>query len=270
MKTIRPVIAAMMITSVIEANAENRSGEMCVTCDAAAEVDYNGNKTVVTWTQNGSFTVYGSGTMEILAVGGGGGGGSGDNTYGGAGGGAGGLVHLEDVHVGPGTYVVTIGAGGAVGANGGNTSVSELDIVAYGGGAGSAGQSPWGGSDGASGGGGATANGSGGKAVYTDKGNQGNAGGASVHIYGPGGGGGAGQPGEGSGGSAPGKGGDGLMCSITGKDVYYAGGGAGYRYSFYIGENVKGGLGGGGDGGVRVRQVLAAVAVAAQPVAVVS
>ena len=220
--------------------------------------------TAVVFRESGTLKVAGSGSVELLMVGGGGGGGEGDDTYGGAGGGAGGFVHLANLPVTAGEYSVVIGEGGEVGMNGGNTSFSAFDLVAYGGGAGSAGQSYNGGKDGASGGGAAynTGAGKGGKALYGESGNLGNPGGASLNVYCPGGGGGAGAPGGDTwytetGSVYPGNGGDGLPCSITGDEVWYAGGGGGYRrYCPTVGgagggaalESGVDGLGGGGGG----------------------
>ena len=94
-----------------------------------------------TFTSSGTLTVLDGGLVHILAVGAGGGGG----ILGGGGGGSGEVVDTY-VILSPGTYTVTIGAGGAaapsasgsVGANGskgGNTTVGVI-ITAEGGGAG--------------------------------------------------------------------------------------------------------------------------------------
>ena len=223
--------------------------------------------TVHVFTNSGTLTVTGAGTVEILAVGGGGGGG-GKNTsntnYGGAGGGGGGVAHFASLPVTAGTYSIVVGEGGEVDANGGDTKA--LGVTAFGGGAGARYDSrnmeyspePYDGTpgkDGASGGGACRApynpgaeyasTLAGGKAIYALYGNAGNAGGMSSHQYGPGGGGGAGAPGGNSNGSTPGSGGDGLPFSITGREVYYGGGGAGARYNAAY-PSVTGGLGGGG------------------------
>ena len=227
-----------------------------------------GSRQVLTFLQNGSFTVHGSGTVELLMVGGGGGGGEDvireSSNVGGAGGGAGGVVHREVFSVSPGTYTVEIGAGGEVRtasnnaeAMGGNTVLSKdgvLLLTAFGGGFGAYnGQN---GGDGGCGGGGAysywssTGTRAGGSAIYGDSGNLGFGGGTSTHKYVPAGGGGAGGPGLDNGGKSasgttlPGSGGIGYACSITGTEIYYAGGGGGWCR----GVVGVGGVGGGGDG----------------------
>ncbi len=221
-----------------------------------------------TFSTDGTFTMPCTGKVEVLLVGGGGGGGFGnpdENRRGfqGGGGGGGGGVILTNAYLLAGSYAVTIGAGGTAGnstdlaANGGETRA--LGLVAYGGGAGARydGRStsfvgtP--GADGASGGGAThvyenTMSGTqsdGGHAIYAEAGNLGHEGGWSTHPYGAGGGGGAGEVGHGTTGtnnSNPGKGGNGVSCEISGAEVYYGGGGAGYRK----GTAAAGGLGGGG------------------------
>ena len=225
--------------------------------------------------QNGTVTVNQSGTIDILLVGGGGGGGrnnAGQLQQGGGGGGGGGVVYKTSFSVTPGTYQVTVGEGGAIGANGGNTTVSGFGLTAYGGGAGANyGGHP--GNDGASGGGSTSASGEtqvGGAAIYGSADNLGNAGGGSEHLYGAGGGGGAGtvgnpRPNPGNN-YRVGIGGDGILCPILDSNAYYGGGGAGYRYGAYPTDGGKGGggnntgsepvagtdgLGGGGNGGAR-------------------
>lgn len=91
-----------------------------------------------TVTQTGTVTVTGSKQMEILIVGGGGGGGTTAETdsyfpNGGAGGGGGGITLVSRL-LGPGTYNVTVGAGGQPGQSG---SGSSFDTDTSGGGAGS-------------------------------------------------------------------------------------------------------------------------------------
>ena len=217
------------------------------------------DETVHIFRQSGTLTVTGSGSVELLAVGGGGGGGSlAETQFGCGGGGAGGFVHLTDVPVIAGTYAITVGAGGGIGTNGEDTVA--LGVRAFGGGAGAKAtvQSGNGGKgedghDGASGGGG-TSNGSdthsGGAAIYSAYGNLGNNGGTSDHVFGAAGGGGASAPGASNNGvSAPGAGGDGTNCCITGRDVWYAGGGAGYRENSNTSPTymaIPGGKGGGG------------------------
>ena len=234
------------------------------------------------FTNNGEFVVKGAGIdADILLVGGGGGGGAGH----GGGGGAGGVV-LTNLVLSSGAYQVRVGSGGAGAAGGINSDLVEkyakngeesvfafsdgTSISAAGGGGGASGTVKNGqvGRDGASGGGGAGYYGntdadkiplvtSGGNGVV----GQGFNGGCGVvgtqnHFrqWGGGGGGACAAGGDAwydaaSDTGAPGSGGDGLPCAITGKEIYYAGGGGG-------GCNGKGapgvgGLGGGGSGNTR-------------------
>ena len=104
---------------------------------ANAEAWMIGNEEVIRFTQSGQLTVIGSGTVELLIVGGGGGGGRWNawpGDYGGGGGGAGGVIHKESFAVAAGTYDVVVGAGGTGGGfnatkitgcagNGGDSSV---------------------------------------------------------------------------------------------------------------------------------------------------
>lgn len=197
-------------------------------------------------TDSGSYEIFngvvwqaitGAYAVNYLIIAGGGGGG----VTVGAGGGAGGLL-ANTTSVQPGTaYTITVGSGGPVGVNGGNSSA--LSLTAIGGGGGNTGNA--GGSGGGSGGGGAGAGTAG----------QGFAGGASAGsgpTYG-GGGGGAGQVGGSAVASTRGgDGGTGVQSSITGTAVYYAGGGAGYLQGIggTGGTPGNGSLnaGGGGDG----------------------
>jgi len=239
------------------------SVSFAISGDANAEelTLHDGNALV--FRQNGSLTITGGGTLEILAVGGGGGGSATNSTGAVAtGGGAGGLVHKKSVSVHAGTYSVVVGAGGAIGANGGDSSI--LGIVAYGGGAGAASGANNPGNPGGSGGGAAHAWGTdasttmaGGAAAYVSSDNLGSAGGSSYSYYGPGGGGGAGSSpiyrdmdgetlvigSESDNASYPQWGGDGVAIGITGASIYYAGGGAAFRSGY---SRPSGGLGGGG------------------------
>jgi len=221
---------------------------------------------VLVFRENGTLKVTGSGYVEILAVGGGGGGGANRENHqdyqGGAGGGAGGVVHKKSYFLSAGEYPISIGAGGEIGSNGGNTEA--LGINAYGGGAGARydgrgssqvngdAEKNYGriGSSGGSGGGSTHAQlaslvglpVSGGQAIYGDEGNLGHAGGVSTHSMAASGGGGAGGSGGDSKDSIPGCGGVGYQCDISGVPVYYAGGGAGFRNK----QQIAGGAGGGG------------------------
>ena len=211
----------------------------------------NGEKTVLVWRGAGSLKVTKPCTVEVLLVGGGGGGGgyeqSSDTSYTMGGGGAGGFVHREALQLEVGDYTVSVGAGGAVGESGGDTAA--FGLTAYGGGNGG-----WflrntkapgtGGS-----GGGATMNWNQSGVVIgggTTDSAQGNVGGSTDHPYGGAGGGGAGAPGADQVGGGASAGGDGLPCSITGQEVWYAGGGGGYRMD--RGAAGAGGKGGGGKG----------------------
>jgi hypothetical protein len=169
-----------------------------------------------------------------LVIAGGGGGGSAYN----GGGGAGGYLTATG-NIPYGTNIITVGAGGAAGANGLNSSIGS-SVIAIGGGTSSA-------SGGSGGGGDAFGN-----AAGAGTAGQGNSGGTGYNeyngnvyaqIYYSGGGGGAGAAGFGQGAGA------GLSSSITGSAVTRGGGGgAHYTYSgTYQGYN--GGAGGGGNGG---------------------
>jgi hypothetical protein len=159
--------------------------------------------------------------MQVLVVAGGGG----HYSNGGGGGGAGGVLYsFRDTT--PGTYSITVGAGGA--RDGGNgQSSSFADTISFGGGGGGPTFANNGGS-----GGGATRNQNN---AGTGSAGQGNNGGQQG-----GGGGGAGGPGQ-PGGAGSKSGGPGLAFSITGVTTFYGGGGGGE----YGGP---GGIGGGGSG----------------------
>lgn len=215
-------------------------------------------------------------SMQYLVVaGGGGGGGSYGNKYGvGGGGGAGGMKMGSDVQVAPGDSLdITVGIGGAGGSdqngyqgvNGGNSSIqsgSTYLVEAHGGGGGGAYveseqlTEKLCGLNGGSGGGAAGASRSdwdnvavsGGSALEEGEGNNGASREKATSYCGGCGGGGAGAPGGTGGGSTGGSGGVGLPCSITGEEIYYAGGGSGQTPSATNGDPA-GGNGGGGRGG---------------------
>jgi hypothetical protein len=213
---------------------------------------------VRTFTESGTFTVTGGGSVNYLVVGGGGGGGGST----GGGGGAGGFVTGTTTVTDSTAYTITVGAGGAGGiantapyrgTNGGDSIFA--DVTAFGGGGGGAnapgipidpGLTPP--SVGGSGGGGS---GSPSRAGASGTALQGNAGGNANNWNGPysaGGGGGAGAAGANANGSSTGAaGGIGLSSSITGIAKYYAGGGGGGLFNGSTGG--AGGLGGGGNGG---------------------
>lgn len=196
-----------------------------------------------------------SGEMEYLIVAGGGAGGGGHN---GAGGGAGG-VRLGRLNLPPGTYSVTVGAGGTgnkgQGSCGGDSSIAggSVKLTATGGGYGGGDQ--WQGSSGGSGGG---------AGLYKEApycvgaaGLIGNMGGDTLrppaNEYVMGGGGGAGGLGGNASGATPGAGGSGTNLGFSGASVAYARGGDGnYRQATAI-NGASGatntGNGGGGAGG---------------------
>lgn len=244
--------------------------------DVNAQIILQEGRTILVYEQDGTFTVTEPGTVELLLVGGGGGGGqnhSSQGICGGGGGGGGGVVYKETFSVSAGTYNVAVGAGGDIGANGGNSSLSfggSALVTAYGGGGGAKfggqGRTGYVGKDGASGGGSSrgwtdTDLMDPGHAIHGASENLGHDGGQATHPYGPGGGGGAGEAGGGSSGSTPGKGGDGVACSIVAPGTYYGGGGAGCREGYTVSGGLGGGgaigkagvdgLGGGGSGGYR-------------------
>lgn len=212
-----------------------------------------------TATGNSTFTVTKGGEVEYLIVAGGGGGGS----RRGGGGGAGGLL-TGTTTVTPQSYTVTVGTGGLglvtnttngiiqQRSNGGNSSA--FGLTAIGGGAGG----HYTVANANSGGSGAGGSGSSLTSGASGTPGQGNSGGNGVSNEQIGaGGGGAGAPGKNgiAGGTAgkPGDGGIGLVSSITGTSLFYAGGGAGGRgdgTSFTDNrQRGTGGLGGGGFGG---------------------
>ena len=191
----------------------------------------------------GSFTLSRDTTARVLVVGGGGGGGGSYLTSSRTGGGgAGGLIETNAVSLAAGTYTVTVGAGGAANANGGDSSISlagEALVTAIGGGYGGY-WSTVAPSNGGSGGGGIYEHGGG---AGTE--GQGHAGGASSYENGGGGGGGAGREGYAGGAAEMGLGGDGVQSDITGELAWYAAGGSGGASN--VSQN---GIGGKGQAGV--------------------
>ena len=207
---------------------------------------------------NSTFTCTGNKAVEVLVVAGGGGGGSlWIGGFGSAGGGAGGLIHNTSFSATSTPITVTVGAGGAVDGNGGNSVFSSL--VAIGGGAGGSRIDP--GSSGGSGGGVGLYN-AGNSLFGLGTAGQGNNGGSQQGCCGTAGGGGAGGVGGNSNGnSIPGNGGAGLTKTISGASVCYAGGGAGTTSASTVtagtatcggGANASGSsnTGGGGSGAV--------------------
>jgi hypothetical protein len=204
----------------------------------------DGDYTVVTFTQNGTFNVTG-GTITnatILVVAGG----AGAN---GGGGGAGGLLYLQDYNI-TGSNNIVVGKGGigygvdTAGESGGNSSFNSTIAVGGGGGTATNYNGISGGSGGGAGGFGA---GTGIGGVGIDGQGYGGGGAISGAPYCGGGGGGASQNGTTGSGSQAGFGGNGTAYSINGTSTYYGGGGGAACYQ--TGTNGLGGLGGGGNGG---------------------
>jgi hypothetical protein len=191
---------------------------------------------VHTFLTSGTLTVNSSiATAEYLVVAGGGGAGRGRG-----GGGAGGMLTGSGLAISAGSEAITVGAGGLgdVGFpnNGENSVAFGLTAIGGGSGVGEVQQAQSGGS----GGGGGTVGGSGTPGQGHDGGKN-----DPANANARGGGGGAGEAGFDAVGNVGGAGGDGLPSSITGEEVYYAGGGgSGCRYTVCA----LGGLGGGGDG----------------------
>lgn len=204
------------------------------------------------------FTVTdGSGTIDILCVGGGGGGGT-DGTTGGSGGGAGSVETLLGYSVTAGAYPVRVGYGAAANNTGWSSifrnQASANVLFGYGGGRG-LGPSTSNGYDGGCGGGAPGSNSTFRTGGGVSVGSSGYAGGNNeVHTNRPaGGGGGAGAVGGTASGGVPGNGGAGKANNFrTGSDVYYGGGGGGGMGSGST--QATGGIGGGGDGGVNGTQ----------------
>ena len=239
----------------IKSGAQKAFGGDTVTTD--------GNYWYHTFKTSGTFLLQRPTSVDYLVVAGGGGGGDGAGGAGG-GGGAGGLRStvtatggggsLESVlPMAPGSYTVTVGAGGAGVAhsapfgNGSNGSNSVFATITSTGGGGGGGYSTStstsnAGNAGGSGGGGAD-NAAGGAASPSGQGFAGSTGSGNPNG---GGGGGASELG---GTNAVGYGGDGVSTSISGSSVTYAGGGGA---AATVGQTQKiGGAGGGGNGEVR-------------------
>jgi hypothetical protein len=190
-------------------------------------------------------------TVEYVVISGGAGGGANIGGGGGAGGyrssvigeSSGGTANPElPLGYTPGTYIVTVGAGGAGAApndTGSNGSLSVFSVSTLGGGGG--GGTFLAGNSGGSGGGGGHNNSLGGAGTPREGFAGGNA------AQGAGGGGGAGALGSLGVVNAGGDGGNGVASSITGSSVTRAGGGGGGALSASPGGS--GGTGGGGDGG---------------------
>jgi hypothetical protein len=187
-------------------------------------------------------------TIQYLAVAGGGGGGIYYNGQNAGGGGAGGLIQNYFTGLSGTTIGIFIGGGGSPSANGTDSYINGVVTTTGGGGGGSSGNN---GSSGGSGGGGAGYNDSGLTIGGSGLAGQGFNGGGGINVAGGGSGGGgggaggAGQQGKQSPASLGGDGGIGLISTINGSSIYYAGGGGGSGFD----GGGAGGLGGGGAGG---------------------
>ena len=193
--------------------------------------------------------------FEYLIIAGGGGGGQGDNgVANGGGGGAGGYrnnvsgeltggsaVAEPVLTMRPGSYTVTVGAGGASNTNGSQSRFGALQAQGGGRGASQNRTAYPGGSGGAGNGGGSASSGALGPALLR-QGSNGGSGSAATQAGGGGGAGAVGQNGVNA--STGGNGGGGLSSSITGSPVTRGGGGGGGA-----GTPGSGGAGGGGNGG---------------------
>lgn len=225
------------------------------------EIKEVGDYRYYVFTNSGNLLVTVGGSCDILAVGGGAGGGQ----ESGGGGGAGaieGASFFTNYTLSPGSYTVTIGAGGIgtpdgisdQGGAGGNTSISGtgVSVTAAGGGGGGTRGAATNGDSGGSGGGGAgeiSAGGTGGSASGSNT-NAGGNGGISTRSGG--GGGGATQAGADEAGGSTGGEGKALadidanltaanFSTLSGMTVIASGGGGGSQY----GGNGAGGTGAG-------------------------
>lgn len=213
-------------------------------------------------TFTGSGTFYAQEDLEVdaLVVAGGGGGGG----YWGGGGGAGGALTVSKAVISPGSYPLTVGAGGPGGSGVDNETLSRgsfgasssfLNFNAVGGGAGGGNNQALGilalstGGNGGSGGGGGVS-GTTGYPGGAGTAGQGFAGGNGLWSSGveqrSGGGGGASSAGGNYQSSAGGVGGAGIFWNGS----YYAGGGAGGSRADRGNSVATGGIGGGGNSGV--------------------
>ena len=210
----------------------------------------SGGYTYHTFTSSSTFVANRNMMVEALVVGGGGSGGPANA----GGGGAGGYL-AQTIAVSPGSYAVTIGAGGAQVSSTPNSGspTTFLSALALGGGRGGDGSNSNPAAVGGSGGG------AGGQSSFSTPGaagtaGQGNAGGASSSYVGGGynGAGGGGGGASAAGGNAGGNGGvagAGGAGSQWLNGSYYAGGGGGGANNINSITAGSGGIGGGGNGG---------------------
>ena len=210
----------------------------------------SGGNTRHTFTTSGSFQITsGSATVFWEIVGGGGAGGT-TAAAGGGGGGGGGAIERGSAVLGPGSYAVTVGAGGVASTptqhptSGGASSFNGVSALGGGRGGSGDGATNITGAQGGSGGGGRGIFAGGDVSAGAASGSNTSAGGAGVasatgsQRYG-GGGGGAGAAGTSSTTSAAGVGGAGQASQAPGVSATYSGGGGG-------GSNTTAGLGGHG------------------------
>lgn len=238
-------VGGLSILSTGTAHAAITGGDVRVVGDTVVHV-FEGDGVLTVPAGMGGFAV------EYLAIAGGGGGGGSDTLNRAAGGGgAGGTAEGTFVAIPGATYSITIGAGGqggepgAVGQDGGGTTIGSVTAL-HGGGGGGAGRSSGtirDGRDGGSGGG-AGAQGSSGRAL--DGGAYGHGGASLSHQISAGGGGGAGGPASGAGAYGPGGAGwsSALAASYGLAAAGVAGGGSGGGWSFGGVASHGGGQGG--------------------------
>ena len=236
----------------------------------------NADEMLATFNTNALLRIEGCGEVDVLVVGGGGGGG----TMWGGGGGGGGVIYRQRLLLTNGLYGVAVGLGGkgtdskySLNGSGGNSAFCGL--TAIGGGAGGtyynatdeSGATRGGGNKGQLGVAGGS--GGGGGIIYPASGQdrsaaggsgvegQGHDGGRSFNyssaFLAGGGGGGAGSAGQNATTNSVGDfvgscGGAGVMCAITGAEVYYGGGGGGAGNRTAEAGSGLGGVGGGGNG----------------------
>lgn len=230
------LLSGDLVSSFITAN--------CTGCTITTDGDYK----VATFNASGTYTITsGMGTVESLVVGGGGAGGgvTGGGNGNGGGGGSGDVIHTSPgASYGPGSYPVTVGAGGVgiknVGPNGSSSIFDVITAIGGGGGGSGTGGTSQNGSAGGSGGGAGDGTGGGGTGG-SSTGFLGFAGGSNATNTGGAGGGGSGSLGGNGTGSTCGNGGSGTTYSITGSPVTLGGGGGGSGF-------VCSGNGGGGSG----------------------
>lgn len=272
LSTTRTAVTVTLIPTPATPNPITGTTTVCVgaTTTLTSPIATGGNVTftgayrVHTFYSNGTLTIGQQTNLEVLVVGGGGGGGF-DM---GGGGGAGGVIANASFAVTPGSYAITVGAGGKgapaantlgqpaghqytiSATNGANSVFSSLTAIGggYGGSSVWTYTPGWVGNVGGSGGGASGYNSTAGAGSGAGTAGQGNRGGNAGGSHYSGGGGGAG--GAGADGTAQANGGVGVSNSILGTAYFWGGGGGGSAYTAATGGN--GGNGGGGGGAVGV------------------